>query len=373
LSNLLISARRIVIKIGSSTLVSSETGHVHQAWLDVFAQEIANIKARGQEVILVSSGAIALGRRLVKLGSGQLRLEQSQAAAAIGQIAMMRCWSEGLGRVSHLAAQLLLTLDDTEDRRRYLNARATLSELLALGVIPVINENDSVATTEIRYGDNDRLAARVAGMIEADLTILLSDIDGLYTSDPRKDPNAKIIDVVRAITPEIEAMAGGAGTSVGSGGMNTKIIAAKQATEAGCHLVIARGDVMGPLTRLEQGATATWFVASASPQAARKRWIAGTLNSQGALVIDDGAVAALKSGKSLLPAGVRSISGAFARGDCVLVNDLNGKETGRGLVAYDADDARAILGRKSGEIEALLGFRGRDEIIHRDDFVLKVQ
>jgi glutamate 5-kinase len=266
---------------------------------------------------------------------------------------------------------VLLTYADTEERRRYLNARATLNMLLNLGAVPVINENDTVATAEIRFGDNDRLAARVAAMMEADALILLSDIDGLYTADPRKDPSARLIPLVASITPEIEAMAGGTGSALGSGGMATKIMAAKLATAAGCHMAIARGDVLGPLSALANEGKATWFRAAASPQAARKRWIAGTLKPQGQLTIDEGAAIALQSGKSLLPAGVTLADGSFERGDCVLVVSASKEEIGRGLVAYDAADARIILGRKSSDIESLLGIRGRDEMIHRDDFVLK--
>jgi glutamate 5-kinase len=300
-----------------------------------------------------------------------LRLDQAQAAAAVGQIGLATAWSQGLKTLGATVAQVLLTYEDTEQRRRYLNARATLNTLLGLGAVPVINENDTVATAEIRYGDNDRLAARVAAMMEADALVLLSDIDGLYTADPRKDPAAKLIPVVEAVTPEIEAMAGGVGSALGSGGMATKIIAAKLATAAGCHMAIARGDVMGPLNAMESGNRATWFRASASPQAARKTWIAGALKPQGQLTIDAGAGLALQSGKSLLPAGVTAIAGAFERGDCVTVATAAGDEVGRGLVAFDADDARTIMGRRSAEIETLLGISGRDEMIHRDDFVLK--
>lgn len=367
----LTNARRVVVKIGSSTLVDPATGAVRPAWFEAFARDIARLRALSKDIILVSSGAIALGRHSLKLPKGPLRLDQAQAAAAVGQIGLARAWSDGLERFGITAAQVLLTYADTEERRRYLNARATLNTLLSMGAVPVINENDTVATAEIRYGDNDRLAARVAAMIEADALVLLSDIDGLYTADPRKDASATLIPVVDSITADIEAMAGGAGSLAGTGGMATKIMAAKLATSAGCHMAIARGDVPSPLTALEAEGKATWFRAAASPQAARKRWIAGTLKPQGQLTIDAGATAALQSGRSLLPAGVVTVDGAFERGDCVLVLSNAGAEVGRGLIAYDSGDAKIILGRKSTDIESLLGIRGRDEMIHRDDFVLK--
>jgi glutamate 5-kinase len=352
-------------------LVDSGKGEIRAAWFDAFAQDLERLRAQDKQIVLVSSGAIALGRRALKLPPGPLRLDQAQAAAAIGQIRLAKAWSDGLQRLGFTVAQVLLTYDDTEERRRYLNARATLNTLLGLGAIPVINENDTVATAEIRYGDNDRLAARVAAMMEADALVLLSDIDGLYTADPRKDPKAALIQVVDAVTPEIEAMAGGAGSALGTGGMATKIMAAKLATAAGCHMAIARGDVLHPLSAMQAEGKSTWFRANASPQAARKRWIAGTLKPQGQLTIDDGAVLALQSGKSLLPAGVAAVAGAFGRGDCVTVLSANGEEIGRGLVAYDASDATVIMRKRSSEIEGLLGIRGRDEMIHRDDFVMK--
>jgi glutamate 5-kinase len=366
-------ARRIVVKIGSSTLVDAGTGQIRDAWFGAFAKDVQDLRTAGKQIILVSSGAIALGRRTLSLPPGALRLDQAQAAAAVGQIGLAAAWSAGLKTLGVTVAQVLLTYEDTEERRRYLNARATLNTLLGLGAVPVINENDTVATAEIRYGDNDRLAARVAAMMEADALVLLSDIDGLYTADPRKDTSAKLISIVDAVTPDIEAAAGGVGSAMGSGGMATKILAAKLATGAGCHMAIARGDVLGPLSAMEHEGKATWFRAAASPQAARKTWIAGALKPQGQLTIDAGAVNALQSGKSLLPAGVVAIAGDFERGDCVTVADLNGLELGRGLVAYDAEDAKKIMGRRSGEIESLLGIRGRDEMIHRDDFVLKVR
>jgi glutamate 5-kinase len=365
----LASARRIVVKIGSSTLVDAATGALRDAWLAAFAADVARCRQHGQEIILVSSGAIALGRGKLKLAPAP-KLDEAQAAAAVGQIALAQAWNESLAAHGLTVAQVLLTYGDTEQRRRYLNARSTLRTLLSLGAIPVINENDTVATAEIRFGDNDRLAARVAGMIEADCLILLSDIDGLFAADPRRDGNAKFIPEVRAITPEIEAMAGAASSDVGSGGMVTKVMAARIAMDAGCSMVIANGATLSPLKAIEAGARCTWFVAPATPAAARKRWIAGTLKPAGAVIVDAGAGTALAQGKSLLPAGVKSIDGNFERGDCVTVKDMSGKELGRGLVAYGADDARKICGRKSGEIETILGYRGRDEMIHRDDLAL---
>lgn len=370
MSDRLTSAHTLVVKIGSSTLVDAVTGRLAHTWLTAFAGDVARIKARGQNVVLVSSGAIALGRRALKLTSGALKLEEAQAAAAVGQIALARAWSEALAAHGLTVAQILLTLGDTENRRRYLNARSTLKTLLALGSVPVINENDTVATAEIRFGDNDRLAARVTGMIEADCLVLLSDIDGLYAENPRQNPNAKFIVEVVSITPEVEAMAGTAGSDMGSGGMTTKILAARIATEAGAHMAIANGATAAPLAAIEAGARCTWFVASGSPAAARKRWISGTLKPAGSVAIDAGAATALTQGKSLLPAGVAAIEGAFERGDCIVVKDETGREVARGLVAYGAEDARKICRAKSGEIEALLGYRGRSELIHRDDMVL---
>jgi len=365
----LASARRIVVKIGSSTLVDGATGALRSAWLEAFAADVARCKARGQDVVLVSSGAIALGRRKLKLVPAP-KLEEAQAAAAVGQIALARAWSEALAPHDLTVAQVLLTLGDTEERRRYLNARSTLKTLLAFGAVPVINENDTVATAEIRFGDNDRLAARVTGMIEADCLILLSDIDGLYAADPRRDGNAQFIPEVRTITPEIEAMAGAASSDVGSGGMTTKLMAARIAMESGASMVIASGTPLSPLKAIEDDARCTWFIASATPAAARKRWISGILKPAGAITVDAGAANALAQGKSLLPAGVTALEGTFERGDCVLVKDTMGKELGRGLIAYGADAARKIIGHKSGEIETILGYRGRDEMIHRDDLAL---
>ena len=363
-------AKRLVVKVGSALLVDAGPGRLNRAWLESFAADVAQMHKRGQEVILVSSGAIALGRRHLRLGDGKLKLEESQAAAAVGQIRLAHAYKELLDEHGITVAQILLTLGDTEQRRRYLNARGTLGTLLALRAVPVINENDTVATAEIRYGDNDRLAARVAQMVGADCLVLLSDIDGLYSANPHDEPDARFIARVLDITPEIEAMAGGAGSSMGSGGMQTKIAAAKIAVGAGCHLCIAEGAHPHPLKRIEDGARCTWFVPSSTPVATRKQWIAGTLKPAGELAVDAGAVRALMRGKSLLPAGVVRTLGRFERGDAVSIVGPDGTEVARGLCAYSDGDAARIIGRKSMEIEQVLGFRGRDEIVHRDDLVL---
>ncbi len=366
----LAKARRVVVKIGSALLVEGSTGRVNRAWLETLAADVAAMRERGQEVVIVSSGAIALGRRQLGLPKGKLQLDESQAAAAVGQIRLAHAWKEVLEAHGFTVAQVLLTLGDTEERKRYLNARNTLTTLLKLGAIPVINENDTVATAEIRYGDNDRLAARVAQMASADCLVLLSDVDGLYTADPSKDANAKFIPEVPRITPEIEAMAGGSASDVGSGGMATKVLAAKIAVPAGCHMCVTIGHEPHPLQRIEGGARCTWFVADASPVTVRKQWIAGMLKPAGTLHVDAGAVKALRAGKSLLPAGVTKVEGRFDRGDAVVVRDPDGLEIARGLSAYSGEDARRIRGRRSQELEGLLGYRGRDEIIHRDDLVI---
>src|SRR5215470_19160485 len=366
----LTQARRIVVKVGSALLVDGDSGRVNRAWLETLVADLLRLRRRGQQVILVSSGAIALGRRRLGLKAGALRLEESQAAAAVGQIRLAHAYKELLEANEVTVAQLLLTLEDSERRRRYLNARATLESLLALGALPVINENDTVATAEIRYGDNDRLAARVAQMSSADCLVLLSDVDGLYSADPTRDPGARLIREVRQITPEIEAMAGGALSRVGSGGMKTKLLAARIAVAAGCHMCIAAGALSHPLRKIEEGAECTWFHPVATPAAARKQWIAGTLRPSGALIIDEGALRALLDGKSLLPAGVTGARGRFDRGDTVSVFTAAGTEIARGIVAYSDADAARIMGRRSGEIAEILGFRGRDEMIHRDDLVL---
>jgi len=363
-------AKRVVIKIGSALLVEKSTGRVNRAWLETLATDIAALRARGQEVVIVSSGAIALGRRQLGLAPGRLKLEESQAAAAVGQIRLAHAWKEVLEQHDCSVAQMLLTLGDTEERRRYLNARGTLNTLLKLGAIPVINENDTVATAEIRYGDNDRLAARVAQMASADCLVLLSDVDGLYTADPTRDATARFIAEVTAITPEIEAMAGGSASDVGSGGMATKVLAGKIALAAGCTMCVAAGREQHPLQRIEAGARCTWFVSRTSPRTVRKQWIAGLLKPAGVLHVDAGAARALRGGKSLLPAGVTRVEGRFDRGDAVVVRDADGAEIARGLSAYSSEDARRASGRRSQELEAILGYRGRDELIHRDDLVL---
>lgn len=364
------AARRIVIKIGSSLLVDEEHGTIHRKWLSALAEDVARLSARTQEVVIVSSGAIAVGRRHLKFADGNLRLEEKQASAATGMLRLAHAYQEELAHYDLTLAQVLMTLDDSENRRRYINARNTLETLLRLGAVPLINENDTVATDEIRLGDNDRLGARVAAMISADTLILLSDVDGLYTADPRRDETATVIPEVHEITPEIEAMAGQAQTSVGSGGMVTKLAAAKVAMGAGCRMIIADGHELNPVRRIEEGASCTWFIPKGTPRTARKHWIAGTLNPAGKLIVDDGALNALRGGKSLLPAGVVNVEGNFQKGDAVVVVNGDGAEVGRGLVAYSIDDARLLMGHKSSEIEHLLGYRGVDELIHRDNLVL---
>ncbi len=364
------TARRVVVKIGSALVVDERTATPREGWLAGVAADVAAMRARGTEVILVSSGAIALARRALGLTRKKLKLEEKQAAAAVGQIRLAGAWATALSGVGLNAAQLLLTLEDSEDRRRYLNARATLGTLLSLGCIPVINENDTVATAEIRFGDNDRLAARVAEMVEADALVLLSDIDGLYTADPRRDPAARHLGTVEHVTDEIMAMGGEPPPGYSSGGMRTKLIAARIATGAGCAMAIALGKQDRPLAAMEQGARCTWFLPEPTGRSARKRWIAGSLAPLGALVVDDGAARALARGSSLLPAGVRAVEGEFRRGDPVSVRDQAGAELARGLSAYDSADAAKIAGHRSDELEEILGWRGRDEVIHRDDLVL---
>jgi glutamate 5-kinase len=363
--------RRIVVKVGSSLLVDAETGRLDRTWLDSLTDDIATLMTGEQRVIVVSSGAIALGRRALELGHGVLKLEEAQAAAAAGQIALAGAWADCLAARGLHAAQILLTLGDTEERRRYLNARATFAMLMKMRAVPVINENDTVATTEIRYGDNDRLAARVAAMVGADCLVLLSDVDGLYSAPPAANPDAQLIDFVPAITPAIEAMAGSAGSDLSRGGMKTKIEAGRIATSAGAAMVIASGHVKNPLAAVDAGARCTWFAPQATPASARKAWIASHLEPRGVVMVDAGAAAALKSGKSLLPAGVTGVKGRFARGDAVAILAADGAEIGRGLVAFDVEDAEKIVGKRSGEIEAILGYRGRAEMIHRDDMILR--
>ncbi len=362
--------RRIVIKVGSSLLVDRGQGRVRQEWLAMLAEDIAALHRRGADVLVVSSGSIALGRTVLGLPDGELKLEDSQAAAAVGQIALARVWAETLAHFSITAGQILVTLGDTEQRRRYLNARATIGRLLDWRAVPVINENDSVATSEIRYGDNDRLAARVATMASADLLILLSDVPGLYTAPPGADPGATLIPVVPRVTAEIEAMAGGAASSLSRGGMRTKIEAAKIATTGGAHMLIADGRVRHPVARIGEGAPCSWFLTGSSPVTARKKWIAGSLEPKGALRLDAGAERAILAGASLLPAGVTRVEGDFSRGDCVVMRNPAGGEIGRGLVAYDASEAAQIAGRNSQDIESILGEPGRAAIIHRDDMVV---
>jgi glutamate 5-kinase len=372
MSDLFAKARLIVVKVGSALLVDSATGELRRDWLISLCADVAALKKDGKQVMLVSSGAIALGRRALKLKPGALRLEESQAAAAAGQVRLAEAYADIFAGQNIVAAQILLTLGDTEERRRYLNARATLNTLLELNAVPVINENDTVATAEIKFGDNDRLGARVASMMGADQLVLLSDVDGLYTADPSRDFAAEHIAEVTAITPQIEAMAGGSVSGMGRGGMASKLIAARIATAAGADVIITKGESLNPLKKIAAGARHTIFRASTTPAASRKRWIAGVLKPEGVLVIDEGAVKALSEGKSLLPAGIRQVDGRFERGDAVLVKDREGREIARGLAAYNASDAERIAGKRTVEIEAILGYRGRDEMIHRDDLALTV-
>ena len=364
--------RRIVVKVGSSLLIDAAAGEVRATWLAALAADIAKLHHAGKDVLVVSSGSIALGRSRLKLPSGLLKLEESQAAAAVGQIELARIWSGVLGDHGIGAGQILVTLQDTEERRRYLNARSTVTKLLEWRAVPVINENDTVATNEIRYGDNDRLAARVATMTSADLLILLSDIDGLYTAPPSANPNAKLIPVVESVTADIEAMAGAAESELSRGGMRTKIEAGKIATAGGAHMLIADGRAKNPLRAVTEGARCSWFLSASTPATARKTWIAGSLEPRGTLHVDDGAARALRGGASLLPVGVTRIEGAFSRGDAVMIRAGDGSELGRGLVAYDADEAVRVLGKASREIEAVLGYPDRAEMIHRDDMALRL-
>ncbi|MEE7449280.1 glutamate 5-kinase [Methylobacterium radiotolerans] len=362
--------RRVVIKVGSALLVDRSAGRLRHAWLAALAEDIAELHGRGVDVLVVSSGSIALGRTVLGLPPGVLRLEESQGAASVGQITLARHWAEALGHHGIVAGQILVTPQDTEERRRYLNARATVLKLLEMRAVPVVNENDTVATSEIRYGDNDRLAARVATMIDADVLVLFSDIDGLYTAPPQSDPEARHLAVVERITPEIEAMAGGPASELSRGGMRTKVEAAKIATAGGTHLVIADGRGKNPLKAVRDGARCTWFLSGSTPTAARKTWIAGSLEPRGTLTIDAGAEQALRSGASLLPVGVRAIEGSFSRGDAVMIRDPEGRILGRGLVAYDSAEAALIIGHPSARIPELLNYPGRAWMVHRDDLAL---
>ncbi|MDU8913134.1 glutamate 5-kinase [Aestuariicoccus sp. MJ-SS9] len=362
-------ARRLVVKIGSALLVDKVTGQLRRDWLTSIAADVAALKSGGADVVLVSSGSIALGRGVLGLASAHLPLEQSQAAAAVGQIRLARAWEEALAPHGITTAQVLVTLEDSADRRRYLNSRATMETLLGFGTVPIVNENDTVATDEIRYGDNDRLAAQVAVTVAADQLILLSDVDGFYSANPSSDPDARRFDTIDVITPEIEAMAGDAGSGLSKGGMKTKLMAAKTATAAGCAMAITDGAPLHPLRALQDGANATWFTPQLDPHAARKRWIAA-MKPQGTLTLDDGAVAALARGTSLLPAGIARVEGSFGRGDPVTIRAADGRALGQGLSRYTAAEAQAIRGHRSSEIEEILGYPGRAVVIHRDDMAL---
>ncbi len=362
-------AKRLVVKIGSALLVDRQSGLLRSEWLHALARDVAWLKGLGIDVILVSSGSIALGREVLGLPKAALALEKSQAAAAVGQIRLARAYEEALTPHDITTAQVLVTLEDSADRRRYLNSRATLETLLGLGVVPIVNENDTIATDEIRYGDNDRLAAQIAVTVGADQLILLSDVDGFYSGNPAEDPTAKRFDVIDTITPEIEAMAGDAGSGLSKGGMKTKLLAAGMATAAGCDMVITEGSTLNPLKSLENGANCTWFTAAMDPQAARKRWISA-MKPRGEIVVDAGAARALSNGKSLLPAGIVEVTGDFGRGDPVAIFDPMARRLAQGLSRYTAQEADAIKGRKSSEIEATLGYPGRAVLIHRDDLAL---
>ncbi len=363
-------AKRIVIKIGSALLVDETTGTLRQEWIYSLIEDIARLKHEGKEVVLVASGAKALGRSELGLVPGTLTLDQAQASAAIGQISLAHTFKALFQNHDIKAAQILLTIGDTEDRRGYLNARDTINTLIEFGAIPVVNENDTVATNEIRYGDNDRLSARVASMVDADVLLIFSDIDGLYTAPPHSDANAEHIPEVEQITPEIEAMAGGTGSSFSSGGMVTKIMAAKIAVAAACHMVIASGRGANPITALLNNAKATWFLSSADSLTARKSWIAGSLDVKGVLTIDQGAEKALYEGNSLLPAGVTRSSGEFDRGDIIAIKNEGGEIIAQGLSSYDQADTVKILGKQSSEIKSILGHSGRNELVHRDNMAL---
>ena len=364
------NAKTVVIKVGSAILVDQENGRVNAEWLEALAHDIAMLQAKGCACVIVSSGAIALGRHQLKSAGARLKLEEKQAAAAIGQVQLASEWTSALGKHELKTAQILLSPDDTEQRHRHLNARATLKTLMVQGIIPVVNENDTVATMEIRYGDNDRLAARVAQMISADALILLSDIDGIYTGDPHRDDKAEHIEEVSQIDDALRAMAGPAHEDFASGGMVTKVEAARIATQAGCHMAICNGKALSPITAIREGARSTWFIARENPPQARKMWIAAGLNPVGSLVLDDGAITALKSGKSLLAAGISGVKGTFNRGDLVAVATLEGVEAGRGIINYSSEDAEKIAGCNSSAIQQILGYRGRDEVIHADDLVM---
>jgi glutamate 5-kinase len=365
----LTKAKRVVIKVGSTLLVDKNSGDLNLTWLESLASDVSSLKSRGIDVVLVSSGSIALGRGSLGLQDAELSLENSQASAAVGQIRLARAYEEVLAPFSVKTAQILVTLEDSANRRRYLNTRATMERLLTFGVVPIVNENDTVATDEIRFGDNDRLAAQIAATVSADNLILLSDVDGLYSSNPSTNPDAKRLDVIKEITPEIEEMAGEGVSGISKGGMITKLMAARTATQAGCAMVITKGDVPNPITELENGANCTWFKPNVDPQTARKRWISSQ-KSVGKLIIDQGAVTALIDGKSLLPIGVISIEGNFSRGDVVSIYSTNGRELAKGICAYPAVEAKLIIGQNSNEIETILGYAGRAAVIHRDDLAI---
>lgn len=362
-------AHRVVVKIGSALLVNQENGNINQAWLSSFIADVDMLRKAGKQVVVVSSGAVALGRGVLGLSSQPLKLSEKQAAAACGQLALIQGYQKELAVYDLMAAQILLTIEDSENRRRYLNARSTLEALIGRGAVPIINENDTITTSEIRFGDNDRLAARVAQMVGADVLVLLSDVDGLYTANPKLSDTAEHVPVVEDVEA-VRSMAEGPISGVGSGGMVTKVMAAHMAVASGCHTILTLGSPLHPLLKLQEGGKHTLFLSHDNPKNARKNWIAHHLNPLGEIVVDDGAAKALQSGKSLLPAGVLSVRGHFERGDCVLIKNVSQQVIGRGLVAYDSSEAERIVGCKTQQVVDILGYEGRDALIHRDDMVL---
>ena len=369
-STLIDNAKRITIKIGSALLFNPEKGGLQTAWLAGLASDVARLHKAGKQVILVSSGAIALGRDEMGLPKGQIKLEEKQAAAATGQIILAQAWNDSLKAHGITSSQILLAPEDTETRRKHLNARSTMQTLLNYGCVPVVNENDTITTYEIRFGDNDRLAARVATMMSADLLILLSDIDGLYDKNPHRSEGATHIPLIAGLTDEIMAMGESANAEFASGGMATKLAAARIATHSGVAMMICDGGTNAPLSALDAGAKSSIFTAQIAPHTARKNWIASALDSAGTLVIDNGAKDALSKGRSLLPAGITAVSGVFERGDLIDIYDLDGKLIARGLASYSSDEANMLKGHKSTDFEKLIGYQGRAELIHADDLVV---
>jgi len=361
---------RIVIKIGSSLLFDEETNKLNFDWLMSLAEDVKYLKNLNKEVVIVSSGAIALGAKDLAIEMKEMKLDINQAISAVGQIHLMSSFKAAFEKNEFKVSQILLTLDDTEQRRRSINARRTIDTSLKLGIVPIVNENDTIATTEIRYGDNDRLAARVAQILSADCLVLLSNVNGLYSSDPEDGEEIKLITNVSDIDEKIEKMVGNSISDYGKGGMKTKILAAKTALSAGCHLAITNGTINNPVQALFNGRPCTWFNPNKTPLAARKQWIVGTMKPVGSITVDAGAVEALKKGSSLLPAGMTNIQGNFERGDVIEVISDNNNKIAIGLAGYSAEDSKAIMGHKSDEIAKILSYSHREEMIHKDDLVL---